>query len=126
MAVLRSVADGVTPAFRNSLSTNCVGDKVVGNAIEEVVIVLSYESLRIVYDVRGRLDRVVVDVNGDRRGRAKVDARGITKGDVESLSPFDERIVVDQHLETLRGLARCKAQGAPGSDVIAALSGGAI
>ena len=98
----------------------------VSLAIEEVVIVLSYEILRIVDDVRGRLNRVVVDVNGDRRGRAKIDARGITKGDVERLGAFDERVIVDEHVETLRGLARCKAQGASGSDVIAALSGGAV
>src|SRR5207249_1633001 len=98
----------------------------VSLAIEEVVIMLSYEILRIVYDIRGWLNQVVVDVNGDRRRGAKVDARGITKGDVESLSTFNERVIVDEHVETLRGLASRKAQGASGSNVIAALSGGAV
>ena len=95
-------------------------------AIEEVVIVLAHEVLRVVYDVRDRLDQVVVDVDGDRRGRAKVDARGITKGDIERLSPFDERVIVDEHGEALRCLTRRKAQGASGRDVIAALGGGPV
>ena len=95
-------------------------------AIEKVVIVLAGEVLWIINYIRRRLCRVVVDGHGGDRRPAETNARWITQVDIESLWSFNVEVVIDEHGETLRGLARGEAQGADCGDVITALAGGDV
>ena len=87
------------------------------------MIVLTDIVARIVNRVGGRLCGVVDNRHRGDLGRAQADARRIAQVDVESFVSFDERVVVDEHDEILRGFAGCEAQAANGSDVITTLAG---
>ncbi len=90
------------------------------------MIVLANEVLRAINHVRWRLSRVVDDCHRGHRRRAESDARGIAQVDIESLVPFDVRIIVDEHGKTLGGFTRRKSQRADRRDVIASFGGGDV
>src|SRR5262249_39547202 len=99
---------------------------LIGLAAEKIVILLADKVLGSIDHVCGRFAGVVKDGNHGCRRSPQIKAHGIAQVDVESLSSFDIRVVIDENGERLRSVARRKAQRTAGSDVVSAISCGAI
>ena len=111
----------------SAAGSDFIGPKIpaawIRRSIEKVVIVLADVVPRVINRVRRRLGRVVNDGHGSDRRRPQTRACRIAQVDIEGLRPFDERVFVDEHGDTLGGLAGREAQRADRRNVVPALAG---
>src|SRR6266568_6773203 len=99
---------------------------MVRQAVEKVIIVLAHKEPRLI-DRVGTSNRVIVDDgDGGSCWRAQDRARCIAKIDVESLWPFQIRIIDDQDRDGLGSFARRKLQRSERGNVVTLLARQAI